>query len=183
VVDRVENWKTVVELFTRRLGEVETDQFAAPTPCSEWDVRSLVEHAIDYQRGYGRYLGAGLGIEAELGDDPAGTWDDVRNALVAAYGAPGALDRTFDFLVGLADGTVAEQIIVPTVDLLLHTSDLARAIGAEETLPSDVCADVLEAMRGVEELIRIPEWYGPAFEPPPGADVQTQLLAFAGRAV
>jgi uncharacterized protein (TIGR03086 family) len=183
VVDRVENWNTVVELFTRRLGEVEADQWAAPTPCSEWDVRSLVEHAIDYQRGYGRFLGAGPGIETKLADDPAGAWDDVRNALVAAYGAPGALDRTFDFLVGLADGKVAEQIIVPTLDLLFHTWDLARAIGANEALPPDVCADVLEAMRGVEKLIRIPEWYGPAIEPPPGADVQTQLLSFAGRAV
>jgi uncharacterized protein (TIGR03086 family) len=178
----IDNWKTVIGLFTEKVDAVRPDQWASPTPCAEWDVTALVSHAVDYQRGYGVFLDAGPGIETELGADPAKAWTQIRPALVGAYDAPGALDRRFDFLA-VFPGTVAEQVIVPTADLLIHTWDLARAIGADETLPADICEGVLAGMRLVEETIRIPELYGPALEAAPGADAQAQLLAFASRKV
>jgi uncharacterized protein (TIGR03086 family) len=181
VAPRIDDWKTVVALFTENIDSVRHNQWGTPTICPDWDVRALVEHAVDYQRGYGLYLGAGDGIDAELGDDPAAAWGQVSSALIAAYDTPGALARSFDFIPFLT--TVAEQIIVPTTDLLIHTWDLAHAIGADETMPSEVCEEVLAEMQRVEEIIRIPDWYGDAIEPPADADAQTRLLCFAGRKV
>jgi uncharacterized protein (TIGR03086 family) len=171
----------VIDLFTEGVEAVQLHQWNAPTPCDGWDVRTLVEHAVDYQRGYGAALGADQAVHTALGEDPAGSWSAIRSALIDIYGAPGILERSFDFLP--IPGTVADQLIVPTADLLIHTWDLARAIGISDALPTDVCEGVLSAMRTLEESIRIPEWYGPAIEPPPGSDAQTLLLCFAGRQV
>ena len=35
--------------FGKRVGRVGADQWTASTPCSEWDVRTLVDHVIDEQ--------------------------------------------------------------------------------------------------------------------------------------
>ena len=175
-----DNWRTVIDLFTEAVGSVHPDQWDASTTCDGWDVRDLVEHAIDYQRGYGAFLGADTAIQTPLGDDPAAAWVQIRTALIDIYETPGTLERRFDFL-SIVPGTVGEQLIVPTADLLIHTWDLARSIGINVELPSEICEGVLSKMRAVEVAIRIPELYGPAVEPPPGADAQTQLLCFTGR--
>ena len=94
---------------------------------------------------------------------------------------------------GVLEGSVAvpslggdlakEQILdICTNDLLMHTWDLARAIGAEETLPPravSACYGWLQQMP--VELIRSPGRFAPALPAPADADEQTKLLAFAGR--
>ncbi len=181
--ESTERWKEVADLFTARLGDVDADQWTAPTPCAEWNVRDLVEHAVGYQAVYLHALGEGEDTVSEFGDDPMGRWVSVRDALAEAYARPEVLDSSFDFLEPIVPGPIAEQIIVPTCDLLIHTWDLARAIGSDESLPMDTCTLALARMREVEHLIRIPEWYGPAIPPPIDADPQQRLLSFVGRAV
>lgn len=174
-----DKWRTVIDLFTDAVGSVRPEQWVAPTTCDSWTVRQLVEHTIDYQRGYGAFLDADPNIQTPLGEDPTVAWAIVRAALIKVYESPGTLDRRFDFLP--RPGSVGQQLIVPTADLLIHTWDLARSIGINEELPSEICDGVLSTMQEVEDAIRIPEWYGPATEPPPNADAQTRLLCFAGR--
>ena len=182
----VDDWTRMTERFATALLSVEPSQWDAPTPCSDWNVRQLVEHAIDYQRAYGVYLGAGHGIETEIGDDPVAAWSAIAGALRDVYARPGVLDQSFEFLrvfEPVVPDSVQYQLIVPTLDLTMHTWDLARAIGADESLPTDICARIIGPFTAVEHLWRIPELYGPAVVPPPDADIQTQLLSFAGRHV
>jgi len=69
-------------------------------------------------------------------------------------------------------------------DLLVHTWDLARAIGADETLPADaVSAAYAGLQRFPEPMMRAPERFGPAIECADDADEQTKMLSFAGRTV
>ena len=37
----LDRWCELSELFTKRLSEVRPEQWAASTPCEEWDVRAL----------------------------------------------------------------------------------------------------------------------------------------------
>jgi uncharacterized protein (TIGR03086 family) len=178
----LDRWCELSELFTKRLSEVRPEQWAASTPCEEWDVRALAEHAVAYQWGYLAALGESDGVDPDLGRDPLGAWSAVSSALRAAYARPGAMDRTFDFLTPIVPGTIREQIIVPTNDLLIHTWDIARAIGADESLPVETCEAVFAAIQPLEAVIRIPEWYGPARDSVPDSSVQIQLLRFTGRA-
>ena len=174
MISSLDYWKTAGDLFRNKLDELASEQWHAATNCVGWDVCAMVEHAIDYQRIFGRYLAAGSSVETDLGDDPASAWRQIRAALLAAYEAPGALDRTFDFMP--FGETVGEQIAAPTTDLVIHTWDIARATGTDETLPEDICGHVLDGLRSVEDLIRAPGYYDPAVDPPPGADVKTQML-------
>ncbi len=68
-------------------------------------------------------------------------------------------------------------------DLLVHSWDLSGATGLDETLAGEVAAAMAGLSQFDEKLMRSPGVFGPALEPPPGADDQTKLLAFLGRRV
>ena len=63
----------------------------------------------------------------------------------------------------------------------MHTWDLARAAGLDETLDADVVHDMLVGMEPLDEMLRASGHYGPRVEVPADADEQTRLIAFTGR--
>jgi hypothetical protein len=77
-----------------------------------------------------------------------------------------------------------EQLVgtLLSADTLIHTWDLARGAGLDENLDARSVAAVLAFMMPNDELLRVPGGFGPALEPPAGADEQVRLLCFAGRA-
>ena len=68
-----------------------------------------------------------------------------------------------------------------TGDVFMHSWDLARATGQDDTLDADVCAQMVDGMEPIEDLIRASGQYGPRVEVPAGADPQTRLIGFIGR--
>ena len=68
-----------------------------------------------------------------------------------------------------------------TMDLLVHTWDLARTVHADERLDQESVRRAYEAMKPMDAMIRRPGVFGPRLDPPPGADPQTEFLYFLGR--
>ena len=68
-----------------------------------------------------------------------------------------------------------------TSDVLVHTWDLARATGQDETLDADEVARMYAGMEPMEEAIRGSGHFGARVDVPDDADAQTRLLAFTGR--
>jgi uncharacterized protein (TIGR03086 family) len=68
-----------------------------------------------------------------------------------------------------------------TADVFMHTWDLARATGQDETLDPALCAELLEGMEPMDDLLRSSGQYGPRVAVPDDADVQTKMIAFIGR--
>jgi uncharacterized protein (TIGR03086 family) len=68
-------------------------------------------------------------------------------------------------------------------DTLVHTWDLARATGGDERLDPAALAHVAGFLYEAGDRLRVPGGYGPAIEPPAGADEQTAFISFTGRAV
>ncbi len=66
-------------------------------------------------------------------------------------------------------------------DVVVHTWDLARATGLDETLDADVVHDMLVGMEPLDEMLRASGQYGPKVEVSDDADEQTRLIAFTGR--
>jgi uncharacterized protein (TIGR03086 family) len=98
-----------------------------------------------------------------------------------AYEAEGALQQVVETPLGQMS---AEQFIAgPAIgDALIHTWDLARAIGADDTLPETACRIQLKMIKAIpEEFLRQPGRFDAAIEPPAGADAQTLLLCYSGR--
>ena len=70
---------------------------------------------------------------------------------------------------------------VYTADVFMHTWDLARATGQDDRLDPDFCAQLVDGMEPMDEILRSSGQYGPRVEVPAGADTQTRLLGFIGR--
>jgi uncharacterized protein (TIGR03086 family) len=178
----IERWKRLTDGFSQRLETVRDDQWDSPTPCADFTVRQLVSHAIDVQRIVPKALGASGAIDTPNGDDLKATWKAVRGAALETCSVEGALDRQIDSPLG-GQMSAGQFFGGPASgDLLIHTWDLARGIGADEKLPEDDCRMALAFLQMVPaELIRQPGRFDAAIEPPEGADIQTQMLCFTGR--
>jgi uncharacterized protein (TIGR03086 family) len=68
-----------------------------------------------------------------------------------------------------------------SMDVLVHTWDLARTVGADEHLDEDSVRLAYDALKPMDAMIRRPGVFGPKLEPPAGADLQTEFLYFLGR--
>lgn len=175
------------DAFGARLRAVTAEQWAAPTPDDDWDVRALVNHVAGEVLWLPPMLAgktiAEVGDRFDgdlLGDNPLATW----NAGVAeAVHAAEAVDSATIVHLSYGDRTAAEYLHEVGADVLVHTWDLARAIGADEQLPSDRVEEVAAWFADVEDLWRGAGVIGPRPSVRPEADAQTRLLAAFGRAV
>ncbi|MYW05464.1 TIGR03086 family metal-binding protein [Streptomyces sp. SID3343] len=131
--------------FEQRLQMVRPEQWTWPTPCSEWDVRRLVNHMTRGNFGYVGLLRGGSGAEFlrlrdvdALGTDPVGAYTRSVRECADAFGRPGALEGVLDYPLGRVSGRQA--LAVRTTDSVIHTWDLARAIGAGDVLNAGLVA-------------------------------------------
>jgi uncharacterized protein (TIGR03086 family) len=153
--------------------QVRPEQLALATPCTEWDVAALIAHL---QAGTG-YLLAALGLAAEPGTDYGAAVDRC----VRALRTPGALERTCVSPAGF-EWSVAEATAGTAMDQLVHTWDLAVAIGADRTLdPELVDAIVATFLPHMPDIGREAGIVGPEVTVAPGAPAQDRLLGAMGR--
>jgi uncharacterized protein (TIGR03086 family) len=178
--------RRAAEDFGARVHAVGDDQWHLPTPCSDWDVRELVDHLVGEMRWMpplldGRTIAeVGDRLEGDqLGGDPKAAWDDAAKAAVEAVGVPGAMERTVHLSFGDLPG--AEYTRQLLADLLVHGWDLARAIGADERLDPELVEACAGWFAPMEEAYRGAGAIGPRAEVAPDADAQTRLLAMFGR--
>jgi uncharacterized protein (TIGR03086 family) len=172
--------------FALRLARVLPDQWTAPTPCAEWDVRALVNHVVGANRRYTMLLhGATAGavdatrIVDHLGLDPLASFVTTAAELNAAFREPGALARTAHHPAG--ERTGAQLLEMRVLDVAVHTWDLARAIGHSPHLDPEVAERGLAFMSAALTPENRGESFGPEVPVPADAPVYDRLAAFAGR--
>jgi len=172
--------------FGRRLHMIGDDQWAVPTPCSDWDVKGLVHHLVDENLWTPPLMEgstiAEVGNRFEgdvLGDDPKKAFDEAAAQAIAAVHAEGAMERTVHLSFGDFPGR--EYTMQLFADHLIHAWDLARALGVDERLDPELVAACAEWFEPMEAAYRSAGAIGPAMSVPEGADDQTALLAKFGR--
>lgn len=165
--------------FTSRV-ESATD-WDAPAPVEGWRARDVVAHLTEW---FPAFLHSGTGVVLDRGpspaEDPVAAWTVHSAAVQRLLDGPDATTAFRHPMVGEMPLPVAVDRFY-TTDVFLHTWDLARATGQDEQLDAQTCAQLLEGMQPIEELLRSSGQYGPAVPVPADADVQTRLLAFIGR--
>jgi len=168
----IKMWNDVAETFQASYDTI-GDSWESQTPCSEWNVRQLVDHAVAVQAN----LGSSVDVQASEGDD----WPTVRTAMQAALSDPEALAGTTNH-PAFGEVPKARILGIGISDLLLHSWDLARAVGADESLPTEAVAASFEGLQQLPpEMMRAEGRFGEAIPTADGADLQTQLLGFTGR--
>lgn len=178
--DPAERHRVVAGRFTDVVGG--TGDWDGPTPVPEWAARDVVRHLVEWFPGF---LASGSEVRLAAGpspdDDPVGAWRAHADAVQAVLDDPATSGRRF---TNPHTGELPLELAVDrfyTSDVFMHTWDLARASGQDDTLDPDTCRDMLGGMEAMEDVIRASGQYGARVEVPEGAPVQDRLLGFIGR--
>ncbi len=130
------------------IDRIAAGQWTAPTPCTEWSVRDVVDHLIGMNLVFVALFEESpmpaRGVD-RLGADPAGAYRRSAAALQAAAARPGVLERSQATAVGVATGV--DRLQWRIVDLLAHGWDLAQATGVTAQAPDDLVEQALTFAR------------------------------------
>ncbi|WP_039821843.1 TIGR03086 family metal-binding protein [Nocardia testacea] len=168
------------------IARVDAGQWQLATPCADWNVAQVAEHAAGDQRAFAAALGVGAGPAYDP-FSPTGTIADGPVALVTV-----ALEETATAWSTVTDDTESVPTPLPfgplptpvaavlcALDAAVHAWDIAVATGQESPLTDELCAPILAAAQGRIEPLR--DWgaYGPIVE---GEGSSTdRLLRYLGR--
>lgn len=168
---------------------VRPDQWSNPTPCSDWNVRALVNHLVNEQLWATPMLDGSTVQEVGdrfdgdlLGSDPAAAWESAEKEAATAFSAPGALDRTINSSMG--PSPAAQYLGEMTCDLLVHRWDLGQAIDREQRFTADELAQVeamVTALAPMQTELQEAGLFGAPADVPVDADAQARALAAVGR--
>lgn len=177
------------EALRRAVRGLGADELTRPTPCSEWNVTQVIQHAVGDQQAYAAFITGGPGPE----DDPfspSGTLTESAEAMVERATAASAA----------AWATVspdAQEVAVPmppnkmtaeigagacAIDALVHAWDIALATGRPSPITPELARELLPVAHAT--VIEPLRQYG-AFAQPindqAGDDDVAVLLHFLGR--
>ena len=177
--DESARFRRIADVFGARVAGV-TD-WDAPAPPAGWVARDVVRHLVAWVPG----MFAPVGVAAEAGpsvdDDPVAAWAHVSAALQAGLDDPDTASRTMQF------GPAGEHTVAAAVDrfvtpdVLVHTWDLARATGQDDTLDAELSVSVLEGFVMMGDALVASGHFGPAVAVADDAPVQVRLVAASGR--
>jgi uncharacterized protein (TIGR03086 family) len=114
-----------------------------------------------------------------LGDDPQASFTATADGVVGCFQEDGALDRIAHHAVG--DRTGRELLSMRILDAAVHAWDLARAIGAGETLDDEVVDFLLAYTAGLDPGPRQRAFAPVDADLPPDASPRHRLLHRLGR--
>jgi uncharacterized protein (TIGR03086 family) len=161
---------------------VRPDQWDDPSPVAEWTARDVVRHLVEW---FPAFLSSGAGVALPPGPsvdgDPAGAWRHLQSEVQALLDDPGSSGRslTNPHLGSVPLPQAVSQFF--TADVFMHTWDLARATGQDDTLDPERCATMLAGMEPIADVMRQSGQYGPPVDVPEDADAQSRMLGFIGR--
>ena len=175
-------YRRVAGEFSARVEAVTAGDWTRPSPCQGWVASDVVRHLVEWVPAFFADAGGPALPKAPPPDaDPADAWRSLNSAIQAALDDPdraaSLIDhphvgpRRFDEAIG--------QFVLP--DVFIHTWDLARATGQDETLEPGLVHELLVGMEPLDEMLRASGQYGPRVHVPVDADEQTRLIAFTGR--
>ena len=159
----------------------------APTPCSGFDLRGLVEHFVGTSGAMAR-LGLGLPLDP---DDPwgggtgaaDGDWSVLLRENLADVGRGWGRATAWSGEAEVGGSAMPRPMLgqMALIEVVAHGWDVARALGRTLELPAPVAEAVEEAVRSTAALGRQMGAYGPEVPVPDGAPALDRALAQAGR--
>jgi uncharacterized protein (TIGR03086 family) len=139
-----------VALGTAVIGRVVPDQLANPTPCTEYDVRALLDHLVTVLRRVAA-LGRGedpfaAGVVAGVeGDAHLEEWLAAAHDVQAAWTDDEVLTRTMR--LPWAEDSGAAMLVSYLNEVTVHTWDLATATGQRPAWDPDVVSLAFDGIR------------------------------------
>ncbi|HEY4793300.1 MAG TPA: TIGR03086 family metal-binding protein [Mycobacterium sp.] len=154
-----------------------------PSPCDGWDARDVLEHVIGF---HDVLLLRPLGLKPQRPrDDPGRRWSLTLDRLAQALRRDGLFERVVELpAVGTnSSSRLDARTLVPRLsqDVLVHTWDLARAVGADDRLDPGWCALFIDKLPPDPDALSASGMFGQPIAVAGGADAQSRLLGRLGR--
>ena len=181
-------------LFYRALDQAEKvvaatgeDTMGLPTPCDEFDVRTLGGHLVAVVRRIDHVGNGGkaMDLPSVIRDLPAADIGPLLGAaradLVATWTDDALLDKTLSLPFGEFPGRAA--LAAYSQEMVVHSWDLAKALGRLDLLDDELAEAVLPIARKFVPAEprggHVP--FGPVLDVPPTAGPYAQLAGHLGR--
>ena len=186
-MELVEQHRRAMAEFDARVRQLTEDRWRTPTPCDDWDVRTLVNHLV-VEQWWTPHLLRGETLEQVgdrydgdlLGDDPVAAWIEAAARARDAVTAPGALEGQVHTS---GQGQIPASVYVGqmTMDLAIHAWDLARSLEVEDRLDAGLVDALIQALEPQADHLAATGLFAPPVEVGEAADPQTRMLAIVGR--
>lgn len=163
---------------------VRPERLGDRTPCTEWTVRDLLNHLVYVDVLYAAHIRRAERPEPgeRIGTDPTAAFREAGEQADAAFARAGALDELYPSPFGDVPGSVIVQHVVN--ELLVHSWDLARAVGLPTDIEPDLAEESLAVWRAwIGGLPRGGEGFAPEQPVADDAPAADRLAAYLGRAV
>lgn len=164
------------------VSNVRPDQLDGPTPCPEYDVRTLLNHIVGWLRTFA--AGANGRSPAEdpttyATEDHAGEFKAAADDIVAGWRA-GGTDRAVSFAGNEMPGAVVLGMTL--MEYVTHGCDLAIATGQEVPFSDEELETTLaHAQRNLADDAMRGNFFGPRVPVADDAPVLDRYLGFLGR--
>ena len=177
-----ERYARVADQFSARVDAVPPDAWDRPSPCEGWVARDVVDHLVEWLSAH-FFTTWSVPVTDHVGhhDDPAAAWHWLDG------GIRSGLDDLSIAHVEFENGPLGRQsyeVAIDTIctpDVLIHTWDLARAVGLDERLDPEEVRRYLDGVEQNADALVASGHYGPRVDVADDADDQTRLLAILGR--
>ncbi len=179
--EQADRFRRIAADFTAKVEGVPEGRWDDQSPVPEWVARDVVGHLVEWMPGL---FFTAWAIDApdtpSVDEDPVAAWAAVRDAFQTALDDPELATSERDIPPGRMTFEAAVDMI-GTSDVFMHTWDLARATGQDDTLDPEEATALLEGMEPVDEMLRQSGHYGPRGEVADDASPGDKLMAFVGR--
>ncbi|WP_248581112.1 TIGR03086 family metal-binding protein [Nocardioides sp. InS609-2] len=166
----------------QRFGEIidaADGQWDAPTPCDDWSVRDVIDHAVETERDFFDKRGLDLAPAPDT-TDLAQAWRAHTAAMVDVLGRDGVAETAYDGYFGPT--TVADTMAdFYGWDLMIHSWDIARATGQEWSIADEEVERLNRTADGWGDALHSEGVCAPEVALPDDASAQDRLLARLGR--
>jgi uncharacterized protein (TIGR03086 family) len=174
MTDAVERHIQACEGFSEVVGKVE-GRWERPSPCTDWDARGIVEHMIGF---HDVLLLRPLNAKPQRPKgDPVERWSVTVTAISTVLrriaNDPASVEG------GMSVPDLSRLLPALTAEVLVHTWDLARAVGVDPALDVGLCEITYEAAR--QNPPRDSGMFGAPVPVLDDADAGTKLVALLGR--
>ncbi|MEU4700733.1 TIGR03086 family metal-binding protein [Nonomuraea dietziae] len=192
--DIPERYARLAGAFLARIEATPDDRWDCASPCQGWTARDVVAHVINGHRGVIAAVRGtrpqaahGVGVSS-MADAPqvaqdadlAAAFAECRAGMFGILTDPRLAAKTFPAPIGIV--AVEEAVdAIGALELLVHTWDLARAVGGDESLDGDAVARTYQTLQPHYAALQATGAFVPRVAPPADADPQTKFLCFTGR--
>jgi uncharacterized protein (TIGR03086 family) len=184
-------WPLLAEAHEALLNAVKgvgDHQWDLPTPCDQWTVAQVLQHAAGDQLAYYAAITGGEGPaenpfapSGTLTADPVALVTAASEAAAGAWGSVAASDAAVPVPVPPNTLDAVTGVGACALDAAVHAWDIAKATGQAPVFSEEAASAILVAAKQIVEPLRAWGAYAPALDPQDGDDAVAALLRYLGR--